>query len=257
MSFVSEIGPMEFVIGEGNADAMARLNPFRSTWVARPEGEEGFGSAFSGDIIPRSEWDDRIALLEKNKMRLSDLVRAKGRVSRNQSRTNYCWVFGAVAAVEAKMLVQGHDYISFSPASVGAPLVNYQNRGFWSTPAIRYLAEHGMVPTSMWPDTAIDRRYDNAETREIRKFFKVTEWWELRKRDFDQLASCLLSLQPVAVGFNWWGHAVCALDLVKTGSNRYGIRIANSHNDRDFIILKDGKEIPDDAVCPRVIQTKA
>jgi hypothetical protein len=256
MTFISHIASTEAVIGDRNAESVARANPFRSSWMERPAEDHGFGTAFGGDLFPRSEWPARLEELQKKKMLLSDIVRAKGRVSRNQSRTNYCWVFGAVAAVEAKRLIHGYPYLSFSPASVGAPLVNYQNRGFWSTPAIQYLAEHGMVPTSMWPDTAIDRKYDTAETREVRKYHKVTEWWELRKRNFDQLATCLLSQIPVAVGFNWWGHAVCALDLVKVGRYDYGIRIANSHNDRDFIILKDGKEVPDDAVAPRVIITK-
>jgi hypothetical protein len=257
MPFFSEILPTEIVIGENNAADYARRNEFFGSWVPRPEDDPGFGTDYTGTNIPRDEWDDRIEELEKRKMRLSDTVREKGRVSRNQSRTNYCWMFGAVAAVEAKKLIQGNVYLSLSPASAAAPLVNYQNRGYWSTPAIRYIAEHGIAPTSMWPDTAIDKKYDTAEVREARKLNKVTEWWELRRRDFDQLASCLLSLNPVAVGFNWWGHAVCALDLVKTGVKKYGIRIANSHNDRDFIILKDGKEIPDDAVAPRVISAGA
>lgn len=256
MGFISRIDPNELVIGAAEAEAFAQKNPFRADWMERPADDPGFGSAYSGVNIPRVEWDERIEELERKKMRLSDLVRAKGRVSRNQSRTNYCWAFGAVAAVEAKSLVQGFPYVSLSPASVAAPIKGYRNVGGWSTQAIQYIAENGIVPTELWPDTAIDRKYDNPASREARKHHVVEEWWELGRRNFDQLASCLLSLQPVAVGFNWWGHAVCALDLLKTGDRRYGIRIANSHNDKDYIILKDGREIPDDAVGPRVVTTK-
>lgn len=260
MGFSSEIRPREIVIDDSNWQQFARdivLDGSLKTrgWFARPEGEHGYGSAFNGSLIPRSEWDARIQELEQRKARLSDLFLAGNVPCKDQSGTYYCWIFAAVSAFEGARLVQGQPYVPLSPASAGGPITGYRNVGGWSTRGLQYIAEHGLVPTSLWPDTAISQSHNTAEANEQRKRFRCQEWWELGERNFDQLATCLLSGIPVAIGLNWWGHAIVACDLVKVGGG-YGVRIRNSWGARwgedGFGILSGGKEIPDDAIAPRV-----
>jgi hypothetical protein len=70
-----------------------------------------------------------------------------------------------------------------------------------------------------------------------------------------QLATCLLLNIPVVTDFNWWGHSVCAVRLVKR--NPFTIRIWNSWgdswSDSGMGDLTGSKAIPDGAVAPRVM----
>jgi hypothetical protein len=68
--------------------------------------------------------------------------------------------------------------------------------------------------------------------------------------------TCLFLRIPVAVGYNWWSHEVCAVDPVRVSAGNYGIRIRNSwgssYGEDGFATLAGSKAIPDDAVAPRV-----
>ena len=79
----------------------------------------------------------------------------------------------------------------------------------------------------------------------------------MQPRNFDQLATCLLSGIPVAIGLNWWSHEVTAMDLVETSPGVFGVRIWNSWGDgwedRGMAVLSQSKATPDDAVAPRVV----
>jgi hypothetical protein len=209
----------------------------------------------------------------------------------DQNGTNYCWINAPVHCVEVIRTVAGQQLVRLSPASCGGPIKNYRNVGGWGTEGLKYIVSTGCVPQSMWPPNAISRSYDNAETREVRKQYKVTEWWDLRARNINHLMSCLLQRIPVAVGYNWWSHEVTAMDGVVVRADptpvaallhematvgrpeyscmspseldslaelaaTYGIRIDNSWgqgwSDRGRGILNGSKMLPDDAVAPRV-----
>mgnify|MGYP003305974115 CR=1 FL=1 len=71
--------------------------------------------------------------------------------------------------------------------------------------------------------------------------------------------TCLLQGLPVPVGFIWWRHLVCAMDVVvfhepRNSTDRemlrcFGIRIANSWGtgwgDRGYGILKGKRQLAD------------
>lgn len=166
-----------------------------------------------------------------------------------------CWINAPVHAMEITRLLQGQQHVSLSPASCGAIIKNFRNVGGWGTEGLRFLAEHGAVPSAVWPDNSIDRRYDNATSRNHRQYYKATEWWELRPRSLDELMTCLLLRMPVAVGLNWWGHEVLAVHPVKK-NGQYGYVIDNSWGtswgDNGRGILLGDKAVPDDAVVCRV-----
>jgi len=255
MSFSSLIYPNEPVIDE------SKSAPFGFTgYLGR---EYGYGKGFmkTGVIprIPRSEWDDRIRELEDKRARLSDLLFSEGWTVHNQQDTNYCWVFAATAAVEFVRLLQAADNKRLSPASVGSKITNFRNVGGWSTRAIEFISVNGIVPADLWPPTAISRKYDKVEYWEEAKKYQIIEWADLEPKTLDELFSALLIGFPVAVGYDWWGHAVVALDAVKI-DGKYGVRIANSWGDhwgsRGLGILLGQRAIPDDACAPMIIVPK-
>lgn len=265
--YVSKLNPGEIVIDDDNFGhfignpvidgEMKSRGLIPRDWEKEPFCSQPFMSAFPSELlIPREELDDWIAEMEGNKSRISDLLDQAGLGVLDQNGTNYCWGNGPVHCVEAGRVIQGEQFVRLSPASVCAPIKGYRNVGGWGTEALRYIVEHGIVPQSEWPANAIDRKYDNAETRELRKKFKVQEWFDLRPRSEMELLSCLCRRIPVAVGYNWWGHEVTAIDPVALGNGKYGIRIDNSwgkgwqSNGRG--ILSGTKHLPDDAVAPRM-----
>lgn len=203
-------------------------------------------------IVPRREWEGRIEQLDRKGDLLSMRAVKLGWKIKDQRHTNYCWVFAATAAVEITCLLQNNKYQSLSPASVGAKITRFRNVGGWSTKAIEYISDNGIVPSQFWPDTAISRTYDDERIwRDEASKYRVIEWRDLEPGNLDVLYSALLAGFPVAVGYNWWGHAVVALDPVIV-NGQYGIRIANSWgpnwSDGGFGILVGRRAIPDDAV---------
>jgi hypothetical protein len=60
---------------------------------------------------------------------------------------------------------------------------------------------------------------------------------------------------PCAVDFNWWGHSVCAIRLVRVEAGSYGLGIDNSWTDswetKGYGILRGQKAVPDGAIAVR------
>lgn len=222
-----------------------------------PLGFMSCAPAYALPLIPRSEWDERIRDLEKAQARIPDICDAMGLKVKSQGDTNFCWINAPTHCLEIMRVIQGQDYVSLSPASVGAKIKNFKNVGGWGTEGLQYLVDHGAVPSSVWPDNAIDRDYDTEEADQQRKLYQVDEWDDL-PLSFDAVADRVLSGFPVAIGLNWWGHEVTAVALVKLdGAGRYGMMIDNSwgtswgQNGRS--VLTESKATPDDAVSPRSV----
>lgn len=260
MSFTSELYPGEVIIDES-----VTVQPANSGYVPRdyavmprgavPAGDGKFADPFDISLIPRNEWDARIEELEAKKNRLSDLRLANNIPSLNQGSTNYCWCNAVISAMMILQAKQGGVITPLSPASVAAPIKGYRNQGGWGAEALDYIVKNGVAPVSLWPANAINRQYDNAESQAARAKFKILEWWELESQNFDQLATLLLLGIPCPLGLNWWSHEICALDLVKTGSNSYGTRIWNSWGDDNYGtkgmgVLSESKS-RGDVVAPR------
>lgn len=266
--FESAIGYREPVLGDGfgvheelfDTELDSDGNLLGRGYVPRNWHDHPFASgvakAFDLTVIPRSEWDDRIEQMERDKSRLSDLLDQYQVPVKNQRSTNYCWIFAPVHCAEIVRVKQGNAYVSLSPASCGAIIKNYQNVGGWGSEGLAFMIQRGVAPSELWPDTAIDRQYDNEASREARQQYMPLEWTEGRAKDLDHLMTLLFNRIPVAVGYNWWGHEVTAIDPVKV-NGQYGCRIDNSwgttwgENGRG--ILVGSKAVPDDQVAPRTI----
>lgn len=266
MSFQSNIGGCP-IIDDDNADefiapvvdgevAMRGMMP--RDWDREPFGSLGFAAPFALPRIDRSEWDERIRDREANRSTVKAMSDQAGLKVKNQQQTNYCWINAPVHTVEVARVAAGQVYVELSPASCGAKIKNFRNVGGWGTEGVRWIAEHGCVPSSIWPNNAIDKKYDTAASDAERAKYRIVEWWELKPRNFDETATCLLLGIPVCVGLNWWGHEVTLIDLVKLdGTGRYGALIDNSWGtswgDNGRGVLTESKATPDDAIAPRVV----
>ncbi len=202
-------------------------------------------------LIPRNEWEARIKEMEERKSRVSDLSRQAGQICKNQGQTNYCWINCVVYALETQRVIQNQGLVSLSPASGGAIIKNFQNVGGWPDEALEFISTVGVVPTSMWPDNSINRAFKTVMSDAVRKKYRVPLWWELPKLNLEYLMSALLHRIPVAVGYLWWGHAVCGIDPVWT-NGQPGVRIRNSWGMdwgfEGYSVLQGQRALPDCAV---------
>lgn len=157
--------------------------------------------------IPRHEWQARIEEGHAKKtFPIYHNLRKKVPI-KNQRKTNYCWINSVVGAIQAARAMSGLPTVALSSASAGAPGKGYQNVGGWTGEAITMIAKYGLVPETQWPNDAIESSYFRG-TRAVAQQYNIGQWFELRRRDFDELMTCLLLNIPVAVGLPWWGHSV-------------------------------------------------
>lgn len=211
--------------------------------------------------IAESEWSDRIEALESIGATNRDLKRQRpGLVSLNQGQTNFCWANGVIQSLHYLQARTGSTIRRFSPASVACPINGFKNQGGWGNQALSRIIDHGCNTVEEWPANAIDRKYFTDEHKAAAKLNRVTEWYDLPPKSFTALASALLLGHTVAIGLNWWGHEVLAIDLVlKDGA--YAVVIDNSWGenweDGGLSILTRKKATPDDAVTPRVLTARA
>lgn len=265
--FTSEIRRKEHVITDANASQFAQDfqndagHIFKRGYQSRdrskmPYGKVGaFSAKFDLPVIPRSRWTDMIRGKERDKTRLTDIRRRRKMKSLDQDGTNFCWGNGPVNCVRMVRAMDNQQDVDLSPASICAPIKRYRNQGGWGSEALKYIVEHGICPSSLWPANYYrNAQYDTPESREARKAFKVLRWYDLAARSFDQLMTCVLLNIPVAIGLNWWTHEVEAQDGVVLGPDRFGIRIWNSWTDEwgdeGESVLTEAKARPDDACAP-------
>lgn len=264
MSFESNIGNCP-VIDDNNfllyVDPLVNGSKVGRGLIPRDFSQEPYGSidyaeALPLPLIPESEWTDRIEEIEKNKSSIPDVCDQVGLKVKNQAQTNYCWINAPVHCLEIMRVMQGQPYVELSPASVGAIIKNFRNVGGWGTEGTQKLASDGAVPSSLWPNNAIDRQYNTPAANAERVKYQVDEWWELKPRSFAELATCLLINIPVAIGLNWWGHEVTAVKLVKV-NGLFAVMIDNSWGttwgDNGRGVLTRSKATPDDAIAPRLV----
>lgn len=212
---------------------------------------------FPGELlIPRNEWQARIQEMEERKSRVSDICDAAGLKVKDQANTNFCWANAPVHCLEIMRVIQNQPPVSLSPASVACRINGFKNQGGWGEDALNFLIEHGAVPVSQWPANAIEKKYNTALNQNAALEYRVTEWWNIKPRNMDELGSCLLLRIPVAIGLNWWEHEVTAVDPVWL-NGQLAVRIDNSWGEswgtRGRGILAGKKAQPDDSVAARVV----
>lgn len=225
-------------------------------YVAEPYGSLEVAAPFALTVFPRSEWDARIEEKEQKKNRLSDIRRHYGLKSQYQNGVPYCWIHAVASAMRLVRALNNQPAVDLSATSAGAQIKNFRQEGGWSTEGLKWCAEHGMAPAALWPENSFNRSYLTEDMKRESLKYRIQEWWDMQPRNFDQLITALLLNIPVAVGYNHWSHAICAMDAVKK-NGQYGVRIWNSWGDdwgdQGEGLLLGGKAIADDQCAPRVL----
>jgi hypothetical protein len=218
------------------------------------------------ELIPQSEWHDRLTEMAAQNALLSDL-RMRGDagkpiVSLDQNGQGYCWIYSTTMAAMMERVRRNAPYLRFSAHAGGCKVKNFRDEGGWCGLSAKFLREHGIPTVAFWPEKSMSRGHDKPETWANAALHKITEdWVDLTRAVYDQnltfqqVATCLLSGSPCAVDFNWWGHSVCALDLVEVEPGSWGLRIINSWTDgwgeKGFAVLRGSKAQPNGAICVR------
>jgi len=211
-------------------------------------------------LIPRSEWSDRIKKKTQEKSWLTDL---RNFPALDQNGQGFCWAYSTTSCVMLLRRVMGQPDVRLSAHAIGCMVKNFRDEGGWCGLSAKFHRERGCPSVQYWPEKSMSRSNDKPETWENAKKHIVTEEWvDLSKAVYDQnlsfdaVATCLLCNIPVAVDFNHWSHSVCAIELVETERNSFGLKILNSWSDqwgdKGTGILRGSKAIPDGAVALRV-----
>lgn len=257
MSLWDDIAKLPVITDNGPLPASNELaGMLPRDFVKDPWGGLGFAAPFQGALIPRSEWKSIIDKKKRQRTRLIDMIADCNWVPDHQGRTNWCWANAVTMALELMDVIQRGSWERLSNASLAMPIVG-GNYGGYVTEALRYAAKNGVATAKTWTPNTLAMSRDSTESAASRKQNKVDHWWDLQPRNFDQLVTCLLRDDPVpiACGFNWMRHAVCAVDVDYEG-NEFIVTFANSGLYRDakgYTRLSGTRAIPDSHLAPTLV----
>ncbi len=214
---------------------------------------------FDLPLIPESEWASRLAAQIAAKAQLSDIRNAgmfgQRIPSRDQNGKGYCWAHSSTSASLLIRAVNNEPYADLSAYCVACIIKGYQDEGGWGAESLEWIAANGIPTSEFWPQQSMSRSNDNPAMRANAALHKVTEWMDLDPNQMKaQLVTCLLNNIPVVSDHSWWGHSICAMDLVSL--QPFTTRIWNSWGDSwngdGTGLLQGSKAIPDAAIAPRV-----
>lgn len=196
-----------------------------------PEGELEFSIPFDLPIIPRAQWPDLIKKQAEDRSRVSDHRHYHKLKSSNQNPLPYCWIHGCVNAMRLKRAMMRQPYADLEPTAPGALIKNFRRVGGNTPESVKHLAREGCPTTRFWKPNSLSRAQVTPEMKENALLHRITEWYELKRNNFDQLATALLHGFPCVIGLSWWSHMIVAMDLVDLGRGEFGVLIWNSWGD--------------------------
>ncbi len=207
--------------------------------------------------MSEGEIKDRARYLQQNKSRINDLLDARGIKALDQDGTNFCWTNGPVNTVRAMLCVNNMEYEDLSPASVACRVNGFVNNGGYGTEAMEFITAKGIVPSRLWPNNAINKKYLTQEAVTAAMDYRVVEWRDLQPRNFLLMCTYLVTGTPVTIGLNWWRHQVTA---VAVNPDNLDVLVWNSWGadwgENGYGWLSRGKATPDDQCVAQTITLK-
>lgn len=222
--------------------------------------KEMFAPPSDLQLIPKSEWSDRIKQKTAEKSWLTDI---RTWPSLDQNSQGFCWSYSTTGCVMLLRSLSNQPYVRLSAHAVACKIKNFRDEGGWAGLSAKFQKEQGCPSIAFWPEKSMSRGNDKPEAWANAALHKITEDWVDLTRDvydqnltFEQVATCLLSNVPCATDFNHWSHSVCSIELVEVEAGSFGLKILNSWTDqwgeKGTGILRGSKAIPDGAVALRV-----
>lgn len=236
--------------------------------------EEMFAAADQIPNVPKAEWDERIAEQDREQASLFHVVQ-RGNYGQpipglNQGQYGFCWGHStahAIMAARARANLPYTPLSAFGLVHLADPARAQNNRGGWCGLSAEAARTKGIPTQEAYPQGRVLASVSQ-EILDVALKFRVTEdfvdltkpvWYQ--SLTFDKVASCLLTGRPCPVDFNWWGHSVCAVKLVRVEAGSYGLLIWNSWGpswgENGFGILRGSKAIPDGAICVNSVKATA
>jgi hypothetical protein len=186
-------------------------------------------------LIDPSEYDARIAEQDATESSLEHVYLRAGWENLDQNGQGYCWAYSTSQAVMLLRSAMNLPHVRLSAHAIGCKVKNFQDQGGWCGLSAQFLREKGCPSVEKWAEQSMARQYDTAETWANAALHRVTEdWVDLTQKVYDQnlskrqVQTCLLSNTPTALDFEWWGHSVCGVRMVKVEDGSYGWLILNS-----------------------------
>jgi C1A family cysteine protease len=246
----------EFVVTDGAVPQGYSTGLVPRNYETHPVGYNS--KPFQLKLIPESEWQNHLDVQKASRAQLSN-VRRRGKnggimPSTDQGSKGFCWAHSTTSAELLSRAFQNEPYADLSAYAVACVIKGYRDQGGWGAESLEFVAKNGIPTSEFWPQRSMSRDNDTPAMRANASKHKITEWMDLEPRNKAQLVTCLLLNIPVVIDLNWWGHSVCAMDIVSF--NPFRIKIWNSWGDQwgdqGEGILEGNKAIPDGAIAPFV-----
>lgn len=220
-------------------------------------------------LIDESLWDGIIEKQEREQSSLEHILRRKKIMPLDQNGFNYCWQHSVVHCAIALRAMMNQPFINFSAVGLAAKSMNGKNDGAWCGLGAKNARELGIPLAEDWPQDSRSMSHDKPGVWENAAKYKTTlDYYDLTKQVWDQklkrqqIFSCLLQNIPCALDFNWWGHSVMGVRVVKLPNRKYGVRILNSWyavpkvkpwGDGGFATLEGDRADADGAVAVQLV----
>ena len=207
-------------------------------------------------LIPRSEWDARIAEKDEQKTWLADLIKPEERrvitIAEDQRSLGYCWTYCVTNNVIVCRLRQGEPLVLLSAESVGGPTNGWRDQGGWPETALKRYMSHGACPQSFMdrPNSLDPNRWQNG-WQQAGLDYRVEEWLDIDfpGRTFDALVAAALSGKGSVCCYDWWGHAIFGGLKVRKVSGRYQVMHWNSwglsEGEEGWIWIDERRSVPE------------
>lgn len=205
-------------------------------------------------MVPRSEWAERIASMERTKTRLSDIYKRHKLPVQDQNGFGWCHAYSPCNAVMLMLAMQGVPYVRLSEASIAGPVTGWKNRGAWIGEDLEQITKTGVAAWDQVPEFCTDPRTAKDGWEDDARKRLVIEWVELPSRSEEAVMSCLFARLPVCVGLNWWGHAVTYHDPIPGGGVRFLNSWSEQFEDGGWGMLRGSKALADEAYALRAVK---
>lgn len=254
------------VIDDGNyrevCGVLAPDNPLsggherRSGIKPRDFGKHSYGSLSFAKIyedsgikpVPKSDWSTIARRQIASGRTLKHLSDAANLPCLDQDGLSYCHTYSLAGAVHLRRRQQGLPHVDLSPESVGGPVTGFRNEGAWCGDDLAQAMKVGYCVASMVPQYDYRGRKWEKGWEENADRYKIVEAVDLSSNDiWANTVSCLLSLIPVFVGLDWWGHAVYYVGLTENLDIIFRNSWGTSYGENGYGILAGHKKVPSEA----------
>jgi hypothetical protein len=185
----------------------------------------------------------------------------------DQGRSNFCWAHSTAHAVmlaRAAMKLPHVPLSAFGLCHLADPARALGNRGGWCGLSAEAARTKGVPSQATYPQGGVQQSVPASVLADAGKYVVTEDFVDLQQPvwfqnlPFEAVASCLLMCRPCALDFNWWGHSVCGLNLVRVEPGSYGILILNSWGrtwgDQGRAILRGSQARPNGAIAVNLVK---